>query len=180
MQEIDFGPTGNSVNGDLFPRASGALERGSASLSGSNSLSRSMGYQKTAGAGGLYGTATGYGDEGVAQSEHEYVTDPGLQVDYDSGLNRQGTLGTASNYSAAAASGYSAAAASVPHFYPTNAASSRPPAPYTNYAPYPGQYGAPPPPPIRYEPPSSALNYDYTTPAQYPAANSGPNGDYHR
>ncbi|KNZ43724.1 uncharacterized protein VP01_993g9 [Puccinia sorghi] len=171
MQEIDFGPTGNSVNGDLpFPRASGAMERGPASLSGSNSLNRSMGYQKTAGHAGHYGAAAGYGDETVAHSDNEYVTDPGLQVDYESGLNRQPTL--------VAPSGYSASAASAQHFYPTNAAPSRPPAPYTNYPPYPGHYGAPPPP-IRYEPPSSALNYDYTTPTQYPASNPGPNGDYH-
>lgn len=170
MQEIDFDPSGNSVNGDLpFPRASGPLDHGPSSLSASNSLNNSMGYHKN-GMGTHYAGATGYGDEVVPHSESEFVDGGvgGLHGDYETGLNRQGTMGNTSGYSASSV---------VPGqpFYPTS--SSRPPAPYSNYAPYSGQYGVPTS--IRYEPPSG-LSYEYNAAGQYTASNTKPvNSDYH-
>ncbi|KAH9459925.1 hypothetical protein MJO28_004408 [Puccinia striiformis f. sp. tritici] len=165
MQEIDFDPTGNgSANGELpYPRASAGLDRGPTSLSGSNSLN----YQKPTAQAHYAGPP--YGDETGVHDESELV-DGVHQIDYESGLQRQATLGAASAYSSGTGSG------GQQQYYSNN---SRQAAPYTNYAPYPPtQYGAPPPTTIRYEPPSS-LNYDYNT-GHYTGSNTGTNTGYHR
>ncbi|KAI9608696.1 hypothetical protein H4Q26_004882 [Puccinia striiformis f. sp. tritici PST-130] len=149
--------------GATIPRASAGLDRGPTSLSGSNSLN----YQKPTAQAHYAGPP--YGDETGVHDESELV-DGVHQIDYESGLQRQATLGAASAYSSGTGSG------GQQQYYSNN---SRQAAPYTNYAPYPPtQYGAPPPTTIRYEPPSS-LNYDYNT-GHYTGSNTGTNTGYHR
>lgn len=141
MQEIDFDPHGNgSINGDNpFPRPSAALERQPSSLNGS-----SVGYSK--GGPAHYGDPM-YGDDMRMREEAEYV-DPHVNSEYDGNLQRQPTLGASSAYSGGAISSQA-----PPQPYYSNGI-PRQPAPYANYTPYAGQYGAPPPPP-------PAQNFDY-------------------